>query len=41
MLALEVIELVEESIEWCFGLTIAPKANGGIRMYADLVRLNK
>ena len=41
MLALGVIEPVEQSTEWCSGLTIAPKANGGIRMCVDLVRLNK
>jgi len=41
MLKLEVIEPVEEPTEWCSGLTIAPKANGNIRMCVDLTILNK
>ena len=41
MLALSVIEPVEQPTDWCFGLTIAPKANGDIRMCVDLTHLNK
>ena len=41
MLALEVIEPVEQATEWCSGLTIAPKPNGSIRMCVDLTALNK
>ena len=41
MLKQGVIEYVEEPTEWCSGLTIAPKANGGIRMCVDLQALNK
>ena len=41
MLKQRVIEYVEEPTEWCSGLTIAPKANGGIRMCVDLQALNK
>jgi len=41
MLSLGVVEPVEEPTEWCSGLTIAPKSNGGIRMCVDLTALNK
>ena len=41
MLALKVIEPVEEATDWCSGLTIAPKPNGAIRMCVDLTSLNK
>ena len=41
MLALDVIEPVEVSTDWCSGLTIAPKPNGNIRMCVDLTALNK
>ena len=41
MLAPQVIEPVEIPTEWCSGLTIAPKTNGGIRMCVDLIRLSK
>ena len=41
MLALDVIEPVEQATEWCSGLTIAPKPNGNIRMCVDLTALNK
>lgn len=41
MISLGVIEPVEQPTEWCSGLTIAPKANGAIRMCVDLTALNK
>ena len=41
MLEMGVIERVERPTDWCSGLTIAPKANGGIRMCVDLTMLNK
>jgi hypothetical protein len=41
MLEQGVIEAVERPTEWCSGLTIAPKPNGGIRMCVDLTALNK
>ena len=41
MLSLDVIEPVESPTDWCFGLTIAPKANGSIRMCVDLTTLNR
>lgn len=41
MLEMGVIEPVEEPTDWCFGLTIAPKSNGDIRMCVDLTQLNK
>ena len=41
MLSLGVIEPIEKPTEWCSGLTIAPKANGAIRMCVDLTQLNK
>ena len=41
MLQMEVIEPVEEPTEWCSGLTIVAKANGGIRVCVDLTALNK
>ena len=41
MLAKGVIEPMEQPTDWCSGLTIAPKANGGIRMCVDLTTLNK
>lgn len=36
-----IIEPVKQPTDWCSGLTIAPKADGGIRMCVDLSRLNK
>jgi hypothetical protein len=41
MLDQGVIQVVERPTEWCSGLTIAPKANGKIRMCVDLTMLNK
>ena len=41
MLEKGVIEPVEDATEWCSGLTIVPKSNGGIRMCVDLSELNK
>jgi len=41
MLRKGVIEPVERAIEWCSALTIAPKADGKIRMCVDLTSLNK
>lgn len=41
MLEIDVIEPVEQATDWCSGLTIAPKANGKIRMCVDLTNLNK
>lgn len=41
MLALYVIEPIEEPTEWCSGLTIAPKSNGSISMRVDLTQLNQ
>ena len=41
MLTMGVIEPVEEPTQWCSGLTIVPKTNGGIRMCVDLTALNR
>ena len=41
MLESKVIRAVDIPTEWCFGLTIAFKADGNIRMCVDLTRLNK
>ena len=41
MLELNVIRPVDIPTEWCFGLTIAFKADGKIRMCVDLTMLNK
>ena len=40
MLKLNVIRPVDVPTEWCFGLTIAFKADGKIRMCVDLTMLN-
>ena len=40
ILALEVIEPVEQETDWYSGLTIAPKPNSAIRMCVDLTHLN-
>ena len=41
MLELNVIRPVDVPTEWCFGLTIAFKADGKIRMCVDLTMLNR
>ena len=41
ILQMEVIEPVEKPTEWCSGLTIVAKANGGIRVCVNLTALNK
>ena len=41
MLASKVIRVVDVPTDWCFGLTIAFKADGNIRMCVDLTMLNK
>ena len=41
MLTDKVIEKVEIPMDWCLGLTIAPKSGGKIRMCVDLTNLNK
>ena len=41
MPGLRVIEMVEESTEWCSCLTIASKANSGLRMGVDLICIDK
>ena len=41
MLQLDVIELVDEPTDWCSPIVVVPKANGNIRLYVGLTKLNQ
>ena len=36
-----VISKLEEPTEWCAGMVVVPKADGRVRICADLTRLNE
>ena len=38
---MEQISKVDEPIEWCAGMVVAPKANGKVRICVDLTKLNE
>jgi len=38
---LDVIEPVDEPTEWCSPIVVVPKADGRVRIYVDLTRLNQ
>ena len=38
---LGVITPVEEATDWCAGMVVVPKANGGVRICVDLTKLNE
>ena len=41
METLGVISKVEEPTDWCAGMVVVPKADGGVRICVDLTKLNE
>lgn len=41
ILQLDVIEPVDKPTDWCSPIVVVPKANGNVRLYVDLTKLNQ
>lgn len=41
ILQLDVIEPVDKPTDWCSPIVLVPKANGNVRLYVDLTKLNQ
>ena len=41
ILQLDVIEPVDKPTDWCSPIVVVPKANGSVRQYVDLTKLNQ
>jgi hypothetical protein len=41
MEGLGVISRIEEPTDWCAGMVVVPKADGGVRICVDLTKLNR